>query len=210
VVGGATLGAVVRELVCGSQHFNDLRRGVPRMSPTLLSKRLHQLTRAGIVERLADGRYVRTDAGQELRPVVEAVGTWGIRWMGELGDADLDPKLLLWDMSRSVDHAAVPPGRTVLRFEFPEQPGRTRRWWLVIDGGDADMCDADPGHPVAVTVRSSLRDLTRVWRGDVGWSAALRSGLVHTEGPSALCRAMPGWFTPSDFAAVPRPAAAPA
>jgi hypothetical protein len=170
------------------------------------STRWPGLTRAGIVERTADGRYLLTEAGNELRPVVEAVGAWGVRWIGELGDADLDPKLLLWDMRRSVDRTAVPPGRSVLRFEFPEQPGRTRRWWLVIDDGDADVCDADPGHPVAVTVRSSLRDLTRVWRGDVSWSAAVRAGLVRTEGPSALCRAVPSWFTLSDFAGVPRPA----
>ena len=97
---------VVRELVSGSQHFNELRRGVPRMSPTLLSRRLHQLSRAGIVERQNNGgdvRYVLTAAGRELRPVVEALGTWGIRWMGEIGDQDLDPKLLLWDMHRNID-----------------------------------------------------------------------------------------------------------
>lgn len=89
---------IVRELVSGSRQFNELRRGLPRMSPSLLSKRLKQLTRAGILERQAAGsdiRYVLTSAGQELRPVVEALGTWGVRWIGELGDEDLDPKLLL-------------------------------------------------------------------------------------------------------------------
>src|SRR5688572_6075454 len=110
---------LVRELVLGSEHFNDLRRGLPRMSPTLLSKRLHQLVRAGVLEKRVDGndvRYVLTPAGQELRPVVEAVGTWGARWIGEIGDEDLDPKLLLWDMHRNVDRAAVPPRRAVLHF----------------------------------------------------------------------------------------------
>ena len=102
---------IIRELVSGSEHFNELRRGVPRMSPTLLSKRLGQLVRAGVVARLDDGkdvRYVLTQAGCELRPVVEALGVWGIRWIGELGDEDLDPKLLLWDMHRNIDHDAVP------------------------------------------------------------------------------------------------------
>src|SRR4051794_35768137 len=92
---------VIRELMTGSERFNELRRGVPRMSPTLLSRRLQQLTRVGVIERRTDGddvRYVLTEAGAELRPVVEALGTWGIRWIGELGDRDLDPKLLLWDM----------------------------------------------------------------------------------------------------------------
>src|SRR5689334_9877853 len=107
---------LVRELVSGSERFNDLRRGLPRMSPSLLSRRLSQLVRAGVVERRAEGgevRYVPTRACVELRPVVEALGAWGIRWIGELGDADLDPHLLLWDMHRNIDHAAVPEGRTV-------------------------------------------------------------------------------------------------
>lgn len=196
---------VVRELVAGSRTFSDLRRGVPRMSPTLLSKRLQQLVRAGVVGRDDDGRYLLTRAGLELRPVVEAIGTWGTRWIGELGDADLDPKLLLWDMHRNVDHDAVPPGRTVIRFWFAELGPRTREWWLVLDGGEADVCDADPGHPVAVTVRTGLRDLVRVWRGDLAWPAAVRAGLIAVDGPSALSRAVPSWFTLSPFAAVPRP-----
>ena len=103
---------IVRELVAGSERFNELRRGVPRMSPTLLSKRLGQLVRAGVVDRRDDGndvRYVLTPAGRELQPVVEALGVWGIRWIGEIGDEDLDPKLLLWDMHRNIDYAAVPP-----------------------------------------------------------------------------------------------------
>jgi len=200
---------IVRELVTGSQHFNDLRRGVPRMSPTLLSKRLHQLVRAGIVDRQADGnqvRYVLTEAGQELRPVVEALGAWGVRWMGELGDEDLDPKLLLWDMHRNINHDAVPAGLTVIQFTFPDVPAKTRNWWLVITSGQADVCDADPGYSVAVTVTGSLRRMTQVWRGDLSWPDALRSGAIQARGPQTLRRDLPRWFTLSVFAAVPRPA----
>jgi len=200
---------IVRELVTGSQHFNDLRRGVPRMSPTLLSKRLHQLVRAGIVDRQADGnqvRYVLTEAGQELRPVVEALGAWGVRWMGELGDEDLDPKLLLWDMHRNINHDAVPAGLTVIQFTFPDVPAKTRNWWLVITSGQADVCDADPGYSVAVTVTGSLRRMTQVWRGDLSWPDALRSGAIQAHGPQTLRRDLPRWFTLSVFAAVPRPA----
>ena len=200
---------IVRELVTGSQHFNDLRRGVPRMSPTLLSKRLHQLVRAGIVDRQADDnqvRYVLTEAGQELRPVVEALGAWGVRWMGELGDEDLDPKLLLWDMHRNINHDAVPAGLTVIQFTFPDVPAKTRNWWLVITSGQADVCDADPGYSVAVTVTGSLRRMTQVWRGDLSWPDALRSGAIQAHGPQTLRRDLPRWFTLSVFAAVPRPA----
>ncbi len=199
---------IVRELVTGSQHFNELRRGVPRMSPSLLSKRLSQLVRAGIVDRHDDGsdvRYVLTPAGRELQPVVEALAVWGIRWIGEIGEEDLDPKLLLWDMHRNIDHDAVPDGRTVVQFRFPEAPARSRDWWLVITPDDADVCDADPGYPVAVTMTTSLRRMTEVWRGDLSWSDALRSGAITLHGPENLRRGVPRWFTLPVFAAVSRP-----
>lgn len=199
---------VVRELVSGSEHFNQLRRGLPRMSPTLLSRRLHQLVRAGVVDRVVDGsdvRYVLTPAGKELRPVVEALGAWGIRWIGELGDADCDPKLLLWDMHRNIDLTAVPTGRTVIRFRFPDAAPDVRDWWLVVTCDEADICDADPGYDVAVTVIADLRSMVRVWRGDLSWSVALRAGDVRVEGAEALRRAVPRWFTLSGFASVPRP-----
>ena len=200
---------VVRELVSGSQHFNELRRGLPRISPPLLSRRLQQLTRAGVIERRTEGnevRYVLTQAGQELRPVVEALGAWGVRWIGEIGDEDLDPKLLLWDMHRHIDQEAVPDGRTVVRFRFPDLPSDLRDWWLVITRGEADVCDADPGYDVAVTVNGGLRSMVEIWRGDVSWSQALRARAVEVQGPEAMRRAVPGWFTLSGFAAVPRPA----
>lgn len=200
---------VVRELLSGSEHFNELRRGLTRMSPSLLSRRLQQLVRAGVVERQVEGndvRYRLTRAGQELRPVVEALGAWGIRWIGELGDEELDPKLLLWDMHRNIDHEAVPSGRTVVQFRFRDVPSDLRDWWLVINEDDTDVCDADPGYDVAVTVAGSLRGMVEVWRGDRTWSSALRTGALEVSGPEDLRRAVPGWFTLSGFASVPRPA----
>jgi DNA-binding HxlR family transcriptional regulator len=200
---------VVRELVAGSKHFNELRRGVPRMSPTLLSKRLQQLVRAGVVDRRAVGNevhYVLTRAGQELGPVVQALGAWGVRWIGEIGDQDLDPKLLMWDMHRNIDQDAVPDGRTVVRFSFSDVPSKIRDWWLVITSGEeADVCDFDPGYDIAVTVSTSLRQMILLWRGDLTWPTALGSGAVEMHGPDALRRAVPRWFIPSPFVAVPRP-----
>lgn len=198
---------VVRELVCGSQKFNDLRRGLPRISPTLLSKRLNQLVRAGVIERHVEGREVRyllTPAGVELRPIVEALGAWGVRWVGQLGDDDLDPSLLLWDIHRHVDLTAVPKRRTVVHFQFPDVPPRSRCWWLVITADDVDVCDTDPGHDVDVAVRADLRTMTELWQGDITWSDALRSGGVTVTGPAPLRRALPQWLTLSPFASVPR------
>jgi DNA-binding HxlR family transcriptional regulator len=200
---------IVRELLTGSRHFNELRRGLPRMSPTLLSRRLHQLARAGVLERRPDGnevQYLLTPAGHELRPVVEALGSWGIRWVGELGEQDLDPKLLLWDMHRNIDDATIPHGQTVVQFSFSDVPANARYWWLVITSDECDVCDVDPGYPVSVEVTASLRRMVEVWRGDLSWSDALRSRSVEVHGPEVLRRALPGWFRPSPFASVPRPA----
>lgn len=194
---------LIREMIAGSEHFNDLRRGLPHMSPSLLSRRLQQLDRAGLVARRGD-RWVLEPAGHELRPVIEAVGSWGMRWIGELGDADLDPKLLLWDMHRSLSPAA-PTARTVVQLQFDDAPPRARTWWLVIEAPDADVCDTDPGHPVAITLRARLASLTRYWRGDLDWDDVLRSGEVRVDGPPELRRALPSWFLRSPFAGIPRP-----
>lgn len=200
---------VLRELVAGSRHFNELRRGVPRMSPSLLSKRLKALVRAGVLDRHQDGDtvvYQLTPAGKELGPLIEALGAWGIRWIGELGDEDYDPHLLLWDMHRRVDHEALPPTRTVVRFRFPDVPADARHWWLVLfPDGTVDVCDDDPGFGDDLVVEAALPALVHVWRGDTEWRDALRSGAIRVEGPAALRRALPRWFRLSVFAAVPRP-----
>jgi DNA-binding HxlR family transcriptional regulator len=198
---------VVRELLAGSTHFNELRRGVPKMSPALLSKRLRSLTRVGIVQRDgSDNRvtYRLTQRGLELSEVVEALGAWGIRWIGELGDADLDPHLLLWDMRRRMNLAAMPRGRTVVSIEFDDVASDVARWWLVADE-DVAICDDDPGFPVAVSVLTSLRTLTSLWRGDQSWDQALRTGSVTLLGPTEVRRQLPSWLGSSAFAPVPRP-----
>lgn len=200
---------VLRELLQGSRSFNTLRRGLPRMSPALLSTRLQSLTRAGLLERHQDGSrvtYTLTPAGRELGPVVEAIGRWGIRWIPDLGDEDLDPHLLMWDIHRNVDLDEVPPGRTILRFTFRDVPGAGRDWWLVIKSDGVDLCDFDPSGAVAATVDSDLRTLSRLWGGDHTWPHVLRTGQLRLEGPSQVRRAVPRWLKLSSFASVLRPA----
>ncbi|HYN30466.1 MAG TPA: winged helix-turn-helix transcriptional regulator [Dermatophilaceae bacterium] len=202
---------VVRELLAGSTHFNELRRGVPRMSPALLSKRLRSLERAGVVRRdIVGGRtaYRLTPCGEELRPVLEGLGAWGVRWIGELGEADLDPHLLLWDVRRTVPVEAWPRRRTVLAIELAGVGRRVARWWIVVHEGEVDVCDTDPGHEVTATVRGDLRALTEVWRGDVSWERALAGGRLVVEGPAEARRSVPRWLGQSTLAAVPRPEAA--
>jgi len=200
---------VVRELLLGSRHFNDLRRGVPKMSPALLSKRLKSLTRAGVVERAdVDGRtaYTLTPAGQELVGVVDALATWGTRWIGDLGETDLDPHLLMWDIHRTIPIDSWPRSRTTVAFHLDGVAPKASRWWLVVADGEVDVCDFDPGYDVAGTVQTSLRPLTRIWRGDVGWSHALLDGTAAVSGPAEVRRAIPSWIGQGTKAAVPRPA----
>lgn len=200
---------VVRELLLGSAHFNDLRRGVPKMSPALLSKRLKSLTRAGVIERTEiDGRtsYSLTECGRELAGVVDALGSWGVRWIGELGEQDLDPHLLMWDMRRTIPIADWPRSRTTIAFVLDGVAPKAARWWLVVADGQADVCDFDPGHEVVGTVQTSLRTLTEIWRGDVGWARAVLDGRVALSGSADVRRAIPKWLGQSHAAAIPRPA----
>src|SRR6202044_3392464 len=163
---------VVSELLRGSVHFNDLRRGGPKMSPALLSKRLKSLSRAGVVERTEmDGRasYSLTPCGQELATVVDALGEWGVRWIPELGDDDLDPHLLMWDIRRTISVDAWPRARTVVAFRLTGGAlgltgvaPKAARWWLMVSEGAADVCDFDPGYEVAATVETSLLALVQL------------------------------------------------
>ncbi len=204
---------VVRELLSGSSHFNEIRRGVPRMSPALLSKRLRSLERVGVVRREVSGRstrYALTESGRDLATVVEALGVWGVRWIGDLGEDDYDPHLLFWDIRRTIPLAAWPRRRTVVAFVLDDVAERVARWWLVVDGENVDVCDFDPGHEVAATVRTGLRVLTRLWRGERAWPDALRAGEVTIDAPSEVARQVPSWIGQSmvaQLAAVRAPAA---
>lgn len=184
---------VVRELLMGSTHFNELRRGLPRMSPALLSKRLKSLERHGIVTH--DGTtYQLTECGRDLWTAVASLGVWGTRWIQDFGDEDLDPHLLMYDVQRTVPSRPWPPGRTTVALEFADLPPRRRRWWLVVADGHAESCDDDPGYEVTATVRADLRTLTEIWRGDLAWEAAFRSHRVEVEAPGDVRRQVPLWI----------------
>lgn len=204
---------LLRELLCGSRRFSDIHRGVPLMSRTLLAERLEQLEDAGIVRGVAKphgrGReYHLTPAGQELRPVIEGLGEWGQRWArAQVGRADLDPGLLMWDIHRRVNLEALPPERVVVRFDFRGVPATVRcprYWWLVLERPEVDLCLKDPGFSVQLVVSADLRALTRVWMGDVALAEAIRAGLIGLEGPRPLVRAFPTWLALSSFAGVER------
>lgn len=197
---------VLRELLCGSTRFNDLRRGVPRMSPTLLSKRLKELEEAGVIAARATGQagvvdYKLTKAGEDLRGVIMSLGVWGQRWVeSSLSLKNLDPSLLMWDMRRNLAPTSLPGRRCTLEFVYPELSAGRKLWWLVIDDGEVDLCSVDPGYDVDLYVRSSLRSMTAVWMGHSTLKAEIEAGNIELTGDKAIARSMHGWLGLSPFA----------
>jgi DNA-binding HxlR family transcriptional regulator len=188
---------IVRDMLCGATRFNDLARGNPRLSRSLLAKRLRQLERAGVVERL-DGEYVLTAAGQDLRAVVFGLGAWGARWQfGDPRDDELDADLLLWWAHDRLDFSALPDRRTVLEFAFT---GERRRFWIVKDSAGPSLCTHDPGFEVDVLVRADLAALYQVWLGRIDLRAAAQHGSIELLGDPALVRRMPDVFLLSPVA----------
>jgi DNA-binding HxlR family transcriptional regulator len=189
---------VLRELLCGSTHFNDLHRGVPPMSRTLLKHRLRQLEEIGVVMRKLGSRgpeYHLTQAGRDFAPVVEHLGAWAQRWFrSTFHDDQLDLGLLLWDLRRNVPPDALLPGRISLQFDFNGQPKAKRTWWLVCEGGDVDICPTDPGFEVSLYVVTDLRTLTRVWMGDIPVRTAIASGAIELSGSREIRRRFERWL----------------
>jgi DNA-binding HxlR family transcriptional regulator len=199
---------LLRELVAGSTRFNDLRRGVPRMSPALLSQRLKDLETAGIIERIAmsNGRtgheYHMTEAGKDLRGVVEAVGVWGQRWVdAELSLENLDPSLLMWDMRRNLNTTPMPKRRSVIEFQFTDLPASQKHWWLIVEpSGDVDLCSVDPGFEIDLVVATGLRPLTAIWMGLSSVKSEQQSKKLSLNGDSKLAGNMQKWLGLSPFA----------
>lgn len=197
---------LMRELIAGSTRFNDLRRGVPKMSPTLLSQRLKDLEDSGIVEKkpLPSERgvfeYRLTEAGRDLRPVVESMGFWGQKWVeSKLSLKNLDPSLLMWDMRRNLNPQPLPDRKTVIQFLYPELPASKRDWWLVIEpAGDVDLCWSDPGFDIDLYVSTDLETMTSIWMG-VATVKSQRDKITFT-GSKAIAGTMQTWLGLSPFA----------
>ena len=199
---------LLRELVAGSTRFNELRRGVPRMSPALLSQRLKDLEVAGIVAREALAsepgvfEYRLTASGRELGPIVEAFGVWGQRRIeADLSLQHLDVQLLMWDMRRNLNTTPMPARRSVIEFAYPELPAAQRRWWLLVDPETGvDLCSIDPGFDVDLYVSVDLRTMTAIWMGlDTVRTAVANRRMILT-GNRQLATSMQTWLGLSPFA----------
>jgi DNA-binding HxlR family transcriptional regulator len=200
---------ILREVVVGgASRFNEIERGLPRVSRSLLAQRLRQLDRSGLIEAvpLAGGRgheYRPTPAAKETAPILQAMGDWAVRWVfGDPRPEELDPTFLMWWMHRRVNYDALPRGRTVVRFDIVS-PGRSVHW-LVLEPGEASVCTADPGIAVDVQVTADSVAFHRVFSGRITFGEALATGSIEVDGPTRLTRQLPRWFSWSPFADVMR------
>ena len=201
---------VLRELLLGSTRFNELRRGLPSMSPALLSKRLKDLEAAGIVMRIAAERdpdvleYHLTEAGRELRPIIEGIGVWGHRWVTtEATLKNLDANLLMWDIRRNINTDPIPPRRTTIQFIFNDRLPTERNYWLIVEPGkEIDLCLVDPGFDVDLYLSTDLRTMTEIWLGYTAVGRAYEDGRVLLTGNSKLAADLRTWLKLSVFAKV--------
>jgi DNA-binding HxlR family transcriptional regulator len=203
---------IVRDLLTGTCHFNDLERGLPGISRGLLADRLRRLERLELVEKveLENGRqrtaYYPTKACQELRAVINELLVWGARWaFEEPEEQDLDPTLLMWWMRDRVCVAELPDHRVVVRFDFTG--AKYEKFWLVLTKGDVSLCLTDPGFELNVVVTADLSTFFQIWLGRVSYFDALRDGRVEVDAIPRLADAFPTWFAYSLAAPAVRAAA---
>lgn len=199
---------VIRELYCGSTRFNDLQRGLPRMSSSLLSRRLKELENAGIVakSRVSSGRgydYQLTEAGQALGPVLEHMGAWAQQWSRDeiIVDENLDPDLLMWDIRRCVTRKGIPRNRQfVVNFQFPSMPSNRRAYWLLFSDGEVEICYRDPGYDVDLHVATDVKTLVEIWLGHRPIEEAMSDGSLSLTGATKDVLAFRAWFALSTLA----------
>ena len=188
---------VVREMLCGSRRFNDIRRGIPRISRTVLSERLQALVEAGAVRR-TNAEYELTEAGLELASFIQVSAVWGQKWLprhARTEDLDLEPVLV--DMARRVREAALPKDPLVLRIVLAKHSPQ----FLLLSAGQCAACTYNPGFPEPITLSGPLFALVAWWRGDASLAQAQRMGLTLT-GSKKLAREFPRWFERYAFADV--------
>ena len=195
---------IVRELILGSHRFNEIERGLPGISRSLLASRLRDLEDAGVIERLPGAQpkamaYHLSEAGKDLKTVIETLGAWGVRWaFGEPRPEELDAGLLIWRIHQRINRELLPERRTVVEFDFTGPRGR--RVWLLLEPREVSVCVTFPGFDPDLIVRADLAFFYRVWLGHIEYDAAIRCRSVVVEGLPALAKQLPRWLMWSPMA----------
>ena len=191
---------ILRDMSVGSTRFSEIQRGVPLMSPTLLSRRLKQLEAEDIIERrpAVKGRgstYHLTASGAEFVPLVEALGVWGQRWSRrELAAGEMDLGLLIWGLERSVDATAFGRQRSVVHIRFTDQPPGKALWWFLNRDGGCELCVSDPGFEVDLYLACTLADMIYIYRGDLPLARAIATDRLESIGSAAARKRLADWL----------------
>jgi DNA-binding HxlR family transcriptional regulator len=195
---------IIRELVLGNTRFNDIARGLPGISRSLLTQRLRHLERKGVIEMWPSptGRgneYHLTPAGKDLESVLDALGRWSIEWLfDELRPHEVDPVMLTWWMHRRIDVDQLPPVRVVVEFAYTAPDPQSV--WMVLDRGEASVCVQPPGFDTDVLVTTTTPALAEVFQGYDTWVHAVAREAIVVHGKPALVKALPRWFLWSPLA----------
>jgi DNA-binding HxlR family transcriptional regulator len=193
---------IFREMLAAVHRFNELQRLLPGISRSVLTQRLTELDRAGVVTRRPVARgseYLLTPAGQELGTVVAAVGEWAALWaFPEPTTQETDPLLVMVWLSRHLNTAALPQRRVVIRFDLRGEQRLT--CWLVLDPGNPSLCLQHPGFEEDIQVESDAATMYALYFGRLAMTEAIRAGTVRLHGLNRELRAFPSWFGTSTFA----------
>lgn len=187
---------IIRDLAAGPRGFSQLRKGVPLMSPSLLSSRLKWLITEGVIaQSRRGGPYELTEAGREFIPLVMALGVWGQRWTRrELAEHEIDLGLLVWSLESSSDPTAFGERRCLIRLDLTDQPAERRLWWFLNRNRRTELCLEDPGGEVNLYLATTLPDAIHLVRGDVTLARALDSGRLEALGDGWARRELAGWL----------------
>jgi DNA-binding HxlR family transcriptional regulator len=199
---------ILCEMWGGSTRFNDIRRGVPGISPTLLSKRLKEIEANGLIERSVDRAtgeisYVLSPIAIELKPIIFSLGQWAHRNIdAEVTLEHIDARVLMWNMRRKIDTAVLPRRRrSVIQFIYPELPPEERNYWIIGKPGlPADLCSVDPGFDVNLYITADLKALTAAWMGYSTLAAEIARDKVSLIGDKALAASINDWMAVSSYA----------
>ncbi len=195
---------LVRELLMGSTRYGQLKQGLGSISPSILAQRLRMLEDQEIIYRESRGdgtSYHLTERGMALKPIIEAAGLWGYRWIRDsFSQQDLDVDLLMLDISRRLRPDQIRGQRAVIEFEFTDLEGRYRTWWVIVEGDAVELCYDHPGREVDLRLSCRLETLARIWMAKLEIAAARRKGLLQMEGSKRLTSNISAWLTRSYIA----------
>ena len=204
VLGDRWTPLIIRELMVGARGFNEIHRGLPRMSRNLLAQRLRELERRGLMKHEASqpgrsGAYELTPAGEALTPIVWAMGHWAAEWIfGDPSDEDCDGLSLIWRTHQFAIPSKLPETRTVVHLVLTGTGGA--QGWLDIERPGITVCKDDQGLPVDLALEADTAQMQRWLIGLVPFRDLIANGNARFRGPSRLAKAFPTWFDTALYA----------